>query len=292
VRTRDGARLARLHNRQSATAGRDKRHSECRSQVMSSWRTSLVLAPEPAIPLVNRRVDTAARTEEPNDSQSDNSGRLARANSALNLKILCRRFAPVRDLLVFDDLPLIESGQTSAFDCRNVNKHILAAARRLNKSISLCRIEPLHSTLGHYLLHRRADRSMPGKKKDRLGLVAATAAPPARNCGVSPPAARHAPRLPHTALTARQHLRIISDTSRRHDEPPLERVLVPFGPELEPHQQPDRANHHVPASRSTLAGAQSVGAGREVLFADLNCRLGGCTSVEGVEGARRRPGCL
>jgi hypothetical protein len=28
----------------------------------------------------------------------------------------------------------------------------IAASRRLNKSISLCRIEPLHSTLGHYLL--------------------------------------------------------------------------------------------------------------------------------------------
>jgi hypothetical protein len=99
------------------------------------------------------------------------SGRLARANSALNLKILCRRFPPVRDFLVFDDLPLIESGQTSPFDCRNVNKHIFAASRRLNKSISLCRIEPLDSTLGHYLLQSTFRRAAIVARSERKRML-------------------------------------------------------------------------------------------------------------------------
>ena len=48
-------RLARLvHNRQSAPAGEDKRHSECDHQRCLHGETRLLLAPEPASPQVNR----------------------------------------------------------------------------------------------------------------------------------------------------------------------------------------------------------------------------------------------
>ena len=54
-------RLARLvHNRQSAPAGEDKRHSECYHQRCLHGETRLLLAPEPASPQVNRDVDERA----------------------------------------------------------------------------------------------------------------------------------------------------------------------------------------------------------------------------------------
>jgi hypothetical protein len=98
---------------------------------------------------VARRHMGKCRNQQPYRSYG---GWLARAKSALNLQILCRRFTPVRDFLVFDDLSLIETTKTGSLDCRNVDKHIFAAALRLNESIPFLRIEPLHSTLGHYLL--------------------------------------------------------------------------------------------------------------------------------------------
>src|SRR5689334_10333677 len=41
--------------------------------------------------------------------------------SALNLEVLSRSFAPVRDFLVFDDLPLIETAEAGSFDRRSHN---------------------------------------------------------------------------------------------------------------------------------------------------------------------------
>jgi hypothetical protein len=38
------------------------------------------------------------------------------ARSALKLEVLCRRFSLVRDFLVFDDLPLIETAEASGKD--------------------------------------------------------------------------------------------------------------------------------------------------------------------------------
>ena len=49
--------------------------------------------------------------------------------SALNLEVLRRRFALVRDFLVFDDLPLIEAAEAGSFDRRDVDKDIFAAAQ-------------------------------------------------------------------------------------------------------------------------------------------------------------------
>jgi hypothetical protein len=45
----------------------------------------------------------------------------------VNLEILSRSFAPVRDFLVFDDLPLIEAAEAGSFDGRDVDKQISAA---------------------------------------------------------------------------------------------------------------------------------------------------------------------
>jgi len=47
--------------------------------------------------------------------------------SALNSKILCRRFALVRDLFVFDNLPLIQAAEAGFLDRRNVDENIFSA---------------------------------------------------------------------------------------------------------------------------------------------------------------------
>ena len=59
------------------------------------------------------------------------------ARSALNLEILCRCFALVCDFLVFDDLPLIETGEASSLDSGDMDKHIFSAGLRLNKAVPL-----------------------------------------------------------------------------------------------------------------------------------------------------------
>jgi hypothetical protein len=46
-------------------------------------------------------------------------------------------------------LPLLERAQSSTFDCRDVDKHILAAALRLNESIAFGRIEPFDRAVRH-----------------------------------------------------------------------------------------------------------------------------------------------
>jgi hypothetical protein len=73
-----------------------------------------------------------------------------KTKSALNLEVLSRCFAPVRDFLVFDNLPLIETAEAGSFDRRDVDKHISATATlRLNEPIALGRIEPLHGAFRH-----------------------------------------------------------------------------------------------------------------------------------------------
>ena len=44
--------------------------------------------------------------------------------SALNFQVLCCRFASIRDFVVFDDLPFIQTTEASLFDCRDVDKNI------------------------------------------------------------------------------------------------------------------------------------------------------------------------
>ena len=52
-----------------------------------------------------------------------------RPKSALNLEVLSRSFAPVRDFLVFDDLPLIETAEAGSFDRRDVDEQRLGPTR-------------------------------------------------------------------------------------------------------------------------------------------------------------------
>src|SRR3954447_306401 len=66
-----------------------------------------------------------------------------------DLEVFCGFFAAVGGDLVLNDLALIEGTQTRALNSGNVNKYVLAAALRLNESISLGGIEPLHRSFSH-----------------------------------------------------------------------------------------------------------------------------------------------
>jgi hypothetical protein len=60
-------------------------------------------------------------------AQQEDSCCRQQPQSALNFKILCRRFALVRDLFVFDNLPLIQAAEASFLDRRNVDENIFSA---------------------------------------------------------------------------------------------------------------------------------------------------------------------
>src|SRR6266852_5263625 len=68
---------------------------------------------------------------------------------SLDLKILRRRFSAVAYDLELDLLAFIERGQTRLLHSRNVHKHILPAALRLDESVAFGRIQPLHSPGRH-----------------------------------------------------------------------------------------------------------------------------------------------
>src|SRR5687767_8021115 len=73
-----------------------------------------------------------------------------RALLSLHLQIFGRLLASVRDDFIVHLLALIEGAQTRPFHCRDVHEHIFAAtARRLNKAIALCRVEPLYCSTSH-----------------------------------------------------------------------------------------------------------------------------------------------
>src|SRR5712671_5772977 len=79
---------------------------------------------------------------------------------SLDLKILRRRFSAVAYDLELDLLAFIERGETRLLHSRNVYKHILPAALRLDESIAFGRIKPLYSPGRH--------QSSPKGKRDRL----------------------------------------------------------------------------------------------------------------------------
>jgi hypothetical protein len=66
-----------------------------------------------------------------------------------NSQIFRRRFAPILLLLVAHFGALVEAAQAGPFYRRYMNKHVLAAAVGLNKSVSFGRVKPLHSTCRH-----------------------------------------------------------------------------------------------------------------------------------------------
>lgn len=77
-------------------------------------------------------------------------GLLVLRTVSLDLEIAGGFLASIRDYFVFDMLTLIEGAEAGAFDCRDMNEHVLAATSRLNKTIAFGRIEPLNSTTRHH----------------------------------------------------------------------------------------------------------------------------------------------
>jgi len=69
-----------------------------------------------------------------------------------DFKILCRGFSSVLDVLEFLQTdPLIQGAQTRALDGRDVNEYVPAATYRLNKSVTLSRVEPLQGAFSQML---------------------------------------------------------------------------------------------------------------------------------------------
>jgi hypothetical protein len=79
---------------------------------------------------------------------------------SLDLKILRRRFSAVAYDLELDLLAFVECGQTRPLHGRNVHKHILPAALRLDESIAFGRIKPFHSP-GRHQSSPRGKRGRP-----------------------------------------------------------------------------------------------------------------------------------
>src|SRR5262249_34192498 len=83
----------------------------------------------------------------PHHSTSRSDRRIA--SESLDLEIHGRCFSAVLLDLILDVLPFVERVQSSALDCGDVDEDVLAATLRLNKSIALGRIEPLHRAARH-----------------------------------------------------------------------------------------------------------------------------------------------
>ncbi len=125
-----------------------------------SW-AGLAVCPQP-LPAMHGRApkSSRARTRQTRPSSETWPCRLSAENSPVlrtaqtlygspDLQVLRGFFATVADDLILNRLPLIEGAQPCTLDGRNVNKHILTAALRLNKSISLGRVEPLYCSGSH-----------------------------------------------------------------------------------------------------------------------------------------------
>src|SRR5258707_684625 len=74
------------------------------------------------------------------------------APPASNLEVFSRGLAAVGDFLVFHRLSFIERRKTGLLDRRNMHEHVLAASRGLDKSETLGRVKPLHSTFSHHVV--------------------------------------------------------------------------------------------------------------------------------------------
>src|SRR5215467_8732727 len=69
---------------------------------------------------------------------------------SLNLEIHRGCFPAVLFDLILDLLPFIERAQSSALNRGDMDEHVFAASLRLDKSIALGRIEPLHGAARHF----------------------------------------------------------------------------------------------------------------------------------------------
>src|SRR5262249_16934165 len=71
-------------------------------------------------------------------------------NRSLDLEIHRRCFPAVLFDLILKVLPFIERAQSNALDRGDVDDHVFAASLRLDKSIALGWIEPLHGAARHF----------------------------------------------------------------------------------------------------------------------------------------------
>src|SRR5260370_7711332 len=74
------------------------------------------------------------------------------APRASDLEVLRRSLAAVGDFLVFHRLSFIERRKAGLLDRRNMHEHVLAAIAGLDKSETLGRVKPLHSTFSHHVV--------------------------------------------------------------------------------------------------------------------------------------------
>jgi len=75
---------------------------------------------------------------------------LARPGTSADLQIFGRFLATVRDDVEAHLGAFLQAGVASLFHRRDVDKHVPAAAVRLNEAIALCRIEPLNCSGRHF----------------------------------------------------------------------------------------------------------------------------------------------
>jgi hypothetical protein len=85
------------------------------------------------------------------DKGKGETARRFRPYSLDGLQVLGSRFAGLAIHYDFerDTLALTQLAQAGALDSTDVDKHILAAALRLNESITLLRVEPFNGSVAH-----------------------------------------------------------------------------------------------------------------------------------------------
>src|SRR6266852_9900818 len=91
-------------------------------------------------------------SRKPHSRIGSESALLLIARLASNLEVFGRGLAAIGNLFVFDRLSFVERGKTSFLDRRNMNENVFAATGGLDKSKTLGRVEPLHSTFSHHVV--------------------------------------------------------------------------------------------------------------------------------------------
>src|SRR4051812_9225901 len=81
---------------------------------------------------------------------ADATARHQPCESLSHLEIFRRFLAAIGNDLVLNVLAFVEGAQSGALDGGDVNEHILATTLRLDKAVTLGRVEPLHSACSHY----------------------------------------------------------------------------------------------------------------------------------------------
>src|SRR6266511_837441 len=72
-----------------------------------------------------------------------------RLDRSTDFEVVCRFLAAIADDFILNDLPFIEGAQSRSLDGGNMDEHVFAAPLRLNESVALGRIEPLHGSCRH-----------------------------------------------------------------------------------------------------------------------------------------------